>query len=72
MLSNKSEYLPFPGNNGKDCIFNGNHFDKNGNPIECRCDECSYMMCCLESFSTRECERCAEQNCPRFSKQGQD
>lgn len=58
MFLNKSEYQLFPGNNGK--------------TIECCCDECSYMMCCTESFSAEECEHCTEQNCPRFPKQGQD
>ena len=36
-----------PGNNGKDCLGNGHHFDENGKPIECCCDECDYLLCCL-------------------------
>lgn len=36
-----------PGNEGKDCHGNGMHYDKNGNLIECLCDECDYMMKCL-------------------------
>ena len=33
-----------PGNNGLDCPGNGEHKDKNGNYIECCCDECDYMI----------------------------
>lgn len=36
-----------PGNNGRNCLGNGQHSDKNGNTIECCCDECDYMLCCL-------------------------
>ena len=36
-----------PGNEGKDCLGNGFHYDENGNKIECCCNECDYMMKCL-------------------------
>jgi len=36
-----------PGNEGKDCLGNGAHFDENGNRIECCCDECDYLKLCL-------------------------
>lgn len=28
-----------PGNNGNNCLGNGEHVDENGNNIECCCDE---------------------------------
>lgn len=31
------------------CLGNGEHFDENGNPIECCCDECNYLILCLEN-----------------------
>ena len=36
-----------PGNEGKDCDGNGEHYDENGNLIECLCDECDYLRLCL-------------------------
>lgn len=27
---------------------NGEHFDENGNRIECCCDECNFLMLCLD------------------------
>ena len=31
------------------CLGNGEHFDEDGNPIECCCDECDYMILCLKN-----------------------
>ena len=31
------------------CLGNGEHFDKEGNLIECCCDECDYMILCLKN-----------------------
>ena len=39
-----------PGNGGKDCLGNGEHVDEKGNLIECCCDECDYLICCLEGY----------------------
>lgn len=38
-----------PGNGGEDCPGNGEHYDENGNLIECCCDECDYLQYCLGS-----------------------
>lgn len=54
-----------PGNNGNDCPGNGEHYDKNGNRIECCCDECDYMLCCLESHGKENCKICSDSKCPR-------
>ena len=36
-----------PGEEGKNCLGNGEHRDDNGKLIECCCDECDYYCCCL-------------------------
>lgn len=56
-----------PGNNGNNCLGNGNHFDNNGNIIECCCDECDYLICCYDEYSIDECNSCTDKNCPHSS-----
>lgn len=48
-----------PGNGGRDCPGNGNH-----SGIECCCDECDYMMCCLEKSDSQMCFSCKDRDCP--------
>ncbi len=48
-----------PGNQGKDCLGNGLHPD-----WECCCDECDYMLCCLESHDQKDCLSCKDSHCP--------
>ncbi len=43
-----------PGNEGKDCLGNGAHYDKKGRLIECCCDECDYMIMCLSDKEKNE------------------
>ena len=38
-----------PGNKGKNCLGNGEHFDENGHIIACCCDECDYLKLCFEN-----------------------
>lgn len=45
-----------PGNNGKDCLGNGKHNTKEGNPIECCCDECDYMQYCFIEYNFNNCK----------------
>ena len=52
-----------PGNDGKDCLGNGEHFDKQGNLIECCCDECDYLLCCASDNTN--CIECNDFSCPR-------
>ena len=33
----------------KNCLGNGEHYDSDGGIIECCCDECDYLMLCLEN-----------------------
>lgn len=53
-----------PGNGGADCLGNGEHYDKNGNLIECCCDECSWFMCCFTEHSDGFCTDCINKTCP--------
>ena len=66
-----------PGNGGKDCKGNGTHFDEDGNIYECCCDECDYMLCCVdeecfllsdidlyESDNKPNCKSCKDSECP--------
>ena len=54
-----------PGNHGKDCLGNGEHFDEKGERIECCCDECDYMICCYVYSSPDKCKSCPTDECPR-------
>ena len=49
-----------PGNMGRDCLGNGLHEN-----VECCCDECDYMLCCLENHNMDVCKDCNDQDCPR-------
>ncbi len=42
-----------PGNHGKDCLGNGEHYNKKGKLIECCCDECDYMLICFEDYNKK-------------------
>lgn len=57
-----------PGNLGKDCAGNGEQIGKNGALIECCCDECDYMLCCLEKRWEEDCRHCIDRECPRALK----
>lgn len=54
MKSPKPTYVP--GNGGIHCPFNGLHT----NEIECRCDNCSYGMCC---YAETACHTCTFPHC---------
>lgn len=54
-----------PGNEGKDCPGNGTVHG-----IECQCDECDYLMCCVPEYSPDECEECNIDYCPRIIERG--
>ena len=45
------------------CLGNGAH------GFECCCDECDYMLCCLETHDYSQCSTCNDKNCPLSSKQ---
>ena len=56
----------FPGNWGMLCPGNGVFKDKHGNPIECLCDECDYLVCCS---TQSDCDTCTVADCPRSYQQ---
>ncbi|MCL2695585.1 MAG: hypothetical protein FWE69_04600 [Clostridiales bacterium] len=47
-----------PGNLGKACLGSGEH-----EGIECCCDECDYLMCCIDEDYLQECKDCQDDNC---------
>lgn len=53
-----------PGKLGADCPGNGTHINEDGTLLECCCDECDYMLCCMESHQSEMCLNCRDQNCP--------
>lgn len=59
MIVDKTGILLVPGKGGMDCPGNG----AQGN--ECCCDECDYMMCCMERHDEIECAACGDSRCPR-------
>lgn len=54
-----------PGNFGKNCLGNGRHRNIKGKLLECCCDECGYMLCCLNKEWKKECLNCTDTDCPR-------
>ena len=52
-----------PGNCGKDCLGNGEQA-----AIECCCDECDYLQCCLDGHDQSACLRCQDMDCPGKGK----
>ncbi len=62
MDETKTELMP--GNFGKDCIENGEHFDEKGERLECLCDECDYMICFLVMEGYDDCDECEAVCCP--------
>ena len=63
MIIDVTGIILIPGNGGMDCPGNGNHMDENGVLIECCCDECDYMICCLKTHPAESCETCADLKC---------
>ena len=49
-----------PGNFGQECPGNGEHMD-----IECCCEECDYMRCCITESWHMHCAICLDGDCPR-------
>ncbi len=54
-----------PGNLGEDCPGNGEHYDADGNLLECCCDDCDYLFCCMERNWEEICKACIFDECPR-------
>lgn len=48
-----------PGNFGRHCPGNGQH------ATECCCDECDYLLCCIDPNFETACQTCTDPHCPR-------
>jgi len=59
MIIDVSGIVLVPGICGEDCP---GSWENAG--IDCCCDECDYMMCCLETHNPEECRTCEDQECP--------
>ena len=64
MIIDVTGVVLIPGNGGKDCP--GNGIDS---AVECCCDECDYMRCCMENPLPAACLTCDDAFCP-FSGKG--
>ena len=60
MITDITGIVLTPGNGGKECLGNGEHPG-----IECCCDECDYMRCCLTERAADACLSCKDPDCPR-------
>ncbi len=60
MIKDVTGIILTPGNMGKDCMGNGEHFDKSGQLLECCCDECDYLMCCTYMYDDGKCISCGD------------
>lgn len=55
-----------PGNGGADCPGNDKTRDAAGHLLPCCCDECDYLVCCLDPKWQDKCRDCHEVMCPHF------
>ena len=60
MIIDTTGIILIPGNGGKDCPGSWEFAGLN-----CCCDECDYMMCCLETHNREKCYACKDRDCPR-------
>ena len=65
MIIDVTEIVLIPGNLGKDCPGNGEWPE-----IECCCEECDYMLCCVDSDWYIRCGDCKDLDCPRIHPDG--
>lgn len=59
MITDVTGIVLTPGNLGRDCLGNGEHAN-----IECCCNECDYMLCCLDDQPSANCQTCKDMDCP--------
>lgn len=59
MLRDVTGYSLIPGNQGKDCPANGTNPE-----VECCCDECDYLLCCVDERFPDVCDDCKDADCP--------
>ena len=60
MIIDATGIVLIPGNCGNECLGN---WEFSG--LNCCCEECDYMMCCLKTHDPKECLICDDKDCPR-------
>jgi len=63
MITDVTGIKLIPGNRGQNCP---GSFENEG--LDCCCDECDYLMCCLETHDAVLCLYCDDRDCPRSGK----
>jgi len=51
MFTDVTGIILTPGNHGEQCLGNGRCYDKNGNRIECCCEECQAFLTCFPEYT---------------------
>ena len=64
MIVDITGIILIPGNHGKDCPGNGENPE-----LECCCNECDYLLCCVDTDYPKQCENCKDNYCPRRDEQ---
>lgn len=59
MIIDSNGIMLIPGNFGNYCP---GSWEFAG--LDCCCDECDYMLCCLETHDPKECLTCQDLHCP--------
>lgn len=67
MITDITGITLIPGNLGKDCAWNG---ERNG--IECCCEECDYLVCCMGNPDSLDCKDCDSTEYPRCARGSDD
>ncbi len=67
MITDITGMVLTPGNNGLDCLGNGNHTRTDGSLIECCCDECNFLVCCTLNPNNILCQTCTNIQCHNYS-----
>ena len=57
MIKDTTGIVLIPGNQGLNC-------PGNGKSLECCCDECDYLQCCLPGHDPSDCTICNDRYCP--------
>lgn len=60
MIKDATGIVLIPGNCGTDCPGSWEYAG-----LDCCCDECDYMLCCLENHNPKDCLTCCDKDCPR-------
>ena len=60
MIVDVTGIILIPGNRGNECPGSWEYAG-----LDCCCDECDYMLCCMESHDPKDCLTCNDKDCPR-------